>query len=414
MAAMNLNRLFARYAASYRNSAARRFFTWWTAELSSFLPALAREWFLERRDQLLIQRVEAGWALRRSDAPEVVETIAADAAPEEMRALAERMQKSGENLADLVTLLPRGEMLERHLTLPMAAEENLAQVIGFELDRQTPFRVDQVRYDFRIARRDAAAKLLHVEVLLAPRGKADALVQPLTVAGLSLHALDGDNGNNGRLGFNLLPVEARATRVNSTLRLNLILGAVCLILLGLVMQQSLTARESALEALQVAVDKVKIDARQTAKLGSTLKEAVEGANFLASHKKEHAVAIDIVRELTQKLPKHTSLVRLSINRGEVQIQGNSQEAASLIAILQQSVTIQSPALQGAITPDARTQKEQFLIQARARVPEKVEAAEVAGQVDAAGKEESGTTSLKKVDSKATRRKESVDATATQR
>jgi general secretion pathway protein L len=341
------------------------------------LPARVREWFVERRDQLLIRRVESGWTLQRSDIPESIEMIAADAAPEELRTLAERMQKSGEHIADMVCVLPRTEVLDRRLILPMAAEENLAQVIAFELDRQTPFRADQVRFDFRIVKRDPVAKLLHVEVLLAPRTKADALVAPLTAAGLSLHALDGDGANNttggsGRLGFNLLPSDVRATRANSALRLNMILGGVCVVLLWFVMQQSLTARASALEALQAQVDKVQIDARQTAKLGTTLKEAVEGANFLASHKQEHAVAIDIVRELTQKLPKHTSLVRLSINRGEVQIQGNSDEAASLIAILQQSLTIEGPALQGAITPDARTQKEQFLIQARARVAVKVE------------------------------------------
>ena len=45
----------------------------------------------------------------------------------------------------------------------MAAEENLTQVIAFELDRQTPFRADQVRYDFRIVKRDPVAKLLHVD-----------------------------------------------------------------------------------------------------------------------------------------------------------------------------------------------------------------------------------------------------------
>lgn len=373
MAAMNINRWFARYAANYRNSAARRFFSWWGRELASFLPARAREWFLERHDQVLIQRVDEGWALRRSDAPDVIETAVTDAAGEELKALAERMQKSGENIADLVTLLPRREILDRRLTLPMAAEENLAQVIAFELDRQTPFRADQVRYDFRITARDPAAKLLHVEVLLAPRAKADALVAPLTAAGLSLHALDGDDGRGARLGFNLLPIEARAARANSALRLNLMLAGICIVLIGVVMQQSLTARTSALDALQAQVDKVQAEARQTSKLGTTLKEAVEGANFLASHKKEHAVAIDIMRELTQKLPMHTSLVRLSINRGEVQIQGNSDEAASLIAILQKSITIESPALQGAITPDARTQKEQFLIQARARIAQKAEA-----------------------------------------
>lgn len=381
MAAMNLNRWFARYAASYRNSAVRRFLTWWGTELASFLPLRVREWFVERRDELVIRRADASWTLQRSDRPEVVEIIAPDAAPEELRASAERMQRSGESIADLVALLPRGEMLERHLSLPMAAEENLAQVIGFELDRQTPFRADQVRYDFRVSRRDAVAKLLHVDVLLAPRARADALMAPLTAAGLPMHALDGESRQGGRLGFNLLPIDARATRADSAFRLNLILAGICLLLLGVIMQQSLTARAAALDRLQAEVDKVQVEAKQTGKLGSTLKEAVDGANFLASRKSEHAVAIDILRELTEKLPKHTSLVRLSINRGEVQIQGNSDEAASLIAILQQSKTIQGPALQGAITPDARTQKEQFLIQARARLKSK-EAVEAKEGADA--------------------------------
>lgn len=366
MAAMTLDRWVARVTATYRNSAARRFFSWWGAQLMSFLPRRMGEWFVERRDQVLLVRAEAGWDLRRDDASGRSEHVADDAAPEELRVVAERLQRSGESVADMVCLLSRGDFLERRLVLPMAAEENLGQVIAFELDRQTPFRADQVRYDFRIVRRDAAAKLLHVDVVLAPRLRADAVVAPLAAASLPLNALDGIDGAGKRLGFNLLPLEARAATRNTAMRLNLIIAGICLLLLATVMHQSVVARGLALESLQGVVDKVRVQAKQTAKLGDQLKEAVDGANFLASRKKDHPVAIDIVRELTDKLPDHTSLVRLSINRGEVQIQGNSDEAASLIAILQPSTTIQGPALQGAITPDARTQKEQFLIQATAR------------------------------------------------
>ncbi len=369
MAAMNFNRWVARSAATYRNSAARRFLAWWGGELATFLPVRVREWFVERRDEVLLCRDESEWQLRRSDAPDRIETIAIEAEPEELRALTERMQRSGESMADVFSLLPRGDFLERRLSLPMAAEENLAQVIAFELDRQTPFRADQVRSDFRIARRDTAAKLLHVDVLLSPRTRADALVAPLAAAGVPLHGLDGRDANGDRLGFNLLPPEARAQRMNSALRLNLILGAVCLVLLVTVMQRSVAGRAEALEALQSEVDAVTVEARQTAKLSEALDEAVEGANFLASRKQEHPLTLNILRELTDRLPKHTALVRLSVNRGEIQIQGNSDEAASLIAILQPSTTLQGPALQGAITPDARTRKEQFLIQARARAAE---------------------------------------------
>lgn len=367
MAAMNSNRWVARLASSYRNSAVRRFLVWWGQQLASFLPVRLREWFVERRDQLLVQRQEAHWMLRRSDAIDAVELLPIESDAETLRDRVSRLRRSGETLADLVYLLPSHDVLQRRLSLPMAAEENLAQVIAFELDRQTPFRADQVRYDYRVVRRDVAAKLLQVDVLLAPKSTADSAIVPLTSADLATHAIDGDDGSGMRLGFNLMPLETRAARDHSALRLNLILGAVCLVLLGLVMHQSVVARTAALEALQADVTSIQVEAKQTAALGTTLKEAVEGANFLASRKKEHTVAIDILKEVTEKLPKHTSLVRMSINDGKVDIQGVSQEAASLISILQKSKTIEAPALQGAITQDARTQKEQFLIQARARV-----------------------------------------------
>ncbi|MBK7144165.1 MAG: PilN domain-containing protein [Xanthomonadales bacterium] len=88
--------------------------------------------------------------------------------------------------------------------------------------------------------------------------------------------------------------------------------------------------------------------------------------FPQRKKQSHPVTIDLIRDLTERLPENTALQRLSINRGEVQIQGVSSEASALITILQKSALIEGPALQGAITPDQRTQKEQFMIQARAR------------------------------------------------
>ena len=133
------------------------------------------------------------------------------------------------------------------------------------------------------------------------------------------------------------------------------------------MSTSIRNRERALEDLQAEVDGIKVEARRVGALEKELAEAVSGANFLTEMKQTHPVAIDLVRDLTERLPENTALQRLSVNRGEVQIQGVSAEASALITILQKSTLIEGPALQGAITPDQRTQKEQFMIQARARV-----------------------------------------------
>ena len=133
------------------------------------------------------------------------------------------------------------------------------------------------------------------------------------------------------------------------------------------MSTSIRNRERALEDLQAEVDGIKVEARRVGALEKELAEAVSGANFLTEMKQTHPVAIDLVRDLTERLPENTALQRLSVNRGEVQIQGVSAEASALITILQKSTLIEGPALQGAITPDQLTQKEQFMIQARARV-----------------------------------------------
>src|SRR6185295_2369308 len=49
------------------------------------------------------------------------------------------------------------------VTLPAATEENLAQVLGFEMDRLTPFKSDEVYFDQRVVSRDAADGQITVE-----------------------------------------------------------------------------------------------------------------------------------------------------------------------------------------------------------------------------------------------------------
>ena len=54
--------------------------------------------------------------------------------------------------------IPASAVLRRTLALPSAVEENLRQAIGYELDRLTPFKADELYYDAVIASRDAVAR----------------------------------------------------------------------------------------------------------------------------------------------------------------------------------------------------------------------------------------------------------------
>jgi general secretion pathway protein L len=410
MADSVLSRQLSRVRIAYGTSGLRRFLEWWGAELVALLPARVRAWLAERRDEVCVRLEDGALLLSRRHRGVAGEAqrveLAQDAA--EITRETRAVLAGGEEQPDVVYCLAPGRLLRRTLTLPAAAEENLLQVLGFEMDRQTPFTAAQVYYDARVLARDTATKQLQVELALVPRAAVEPDLATLANAGLALDAVDGSDAGGTRLGFNLLPAERRARRADVWLRLDLALAAGVLALLGFVMAQSVANHEQSVERLRAETARVQKEANAVSKLRNQLRDAIEGANFLVRKKRARPPVIDLVLDVTRILPSDTWLQRLSVTGEQVQLQGQAREAAGLIPILQRSPLLEGPALQGAITPDARTNKEQFLIQAKLRAPQAptdtpaataagaapgaaagADGDAAAGQVDAAAAEKTG-------------------------
>jgi general secretion pathway protein L len=111
-----------------------------------------------------------------------------------------------------VMVLPcsRSLCVGRIATLPLAALENLRQVCAFELDRQTPFKLDQVYFDSRVIRRDVATKQANVELVVLTRAVLDTAVQSLGPLATRLNSVDVLDERGALVGINLLPEERRA------------------------------------------------------------------------------------------------------------------------------------------------------------------------------------------------------------
>ena len=78
--------------------------------------------------------------------------------------------------APVVLRLPQAALLEREVVLPLAAERDPEAVLGFEMDRLTPFRAADVVWQASGFRRDRARQLLSLRLSLLPRSLfADAL-----------------------------------------------------------------------------------------------------------------------------------------------------------------------------------------------------------------------------------------------
>ena len=357
----------AKWTARYRRSPLPAFLAWWKAELVGLLPPRWQAWFQDRRetwlatidgDELRFQREGAAEQFARFDLRQQAEILRTE--------LLQLLGHGPNPDRRLILAAPPAAVLLRSLQFPPAVEENLRQVLSFEMDRQTPFKADQVYFDYHVESL-GAGRQLRVDLALAPRPAIDALTERAKALGLALDGVDvprSDPSGLRRRGFNLLPEAARVRRSNPQLRLNLILAAAAVLLVVMAMQQSVANREQALEALRANVEVARTEAREVNALRNRLDTAVNGAGYLTEKKTQTPSVFRVLGDLSERLPDDTWLERLTFREGGLEVAGQSSESTKLIALLQESRTLGNPAFMGQISPDARTRKERFTLSAR--------------------------------------------------
>lgn len=373
-AMQSLRPLAERMRRGWRGSPLPGFLQWWGGELRELLPVRWRGWFGSGADWHLLQHSGAQWTLRRSGQREPLASWseADDAAAGDMHAapaaLAAALRGVDPEDRRLALLLPQAAVLRRPLTLPLAARDNLLQVVGFEMDRQTPFSVAQVYYAVRELDTPAGPGRFNAELVAVTRGTVDPLLDRLREQGVSIDAVDLAQAD-GRLGINLLPPEQTPRHVRPRRRLNLMLAAACVLLLGLLLGIWLHNRQAALDHMQADVESMRGDAQRVASLRQQLQDNAGAAGFLAQRKKNTISMLSLLQEVTTRLPATTWLERLSVdNTGQIGFQGQSQQAAKLLDALKDSRLITDASFQGSIQPDPTTGKERFYLTARVNQP----------------------------------------------
>lgn len=361
-----LDRQLARLRTRLAKTPLPRFFSWWGAELLACLPPRTRRFFNGNSEALLLEPAGDTILVLREREKTVSEfgRIAATATAEEQtgefRAIRARIENPG---LRIILCVPESSVLTRSLTLPAAAEDNLRQVLTFEMDRQTPFKADQVYFDSRIVAHDLVARNLRVELTVLPRSVLDSQLGVVAGGAVEFAGVDvrGAGAAGARRGVNLLPVERRARHRDMRLPLNLGLAALIVILLVFNMSESLHNREIAVETMQAEVEKAASAAREVLALKKTLQDSINGANFLAEKKRNGPLLIALLDDLAYRLDDDTYLERLSFENNQIQLQGQAKNAAGLISVLTASPFLANPKIEGQIQPDPRTGKDRFTI-----------------------------------------------------
>ena len=336
------------------------FFTWWRQALVSWLPARWRVLLGLAQDRLLLTRQGDEVQLRWQNASGLHEVTRLPLPLQE-----DELEKVlGNRLAALPRwlVLPPAMVLRRGMLLPAAAAERLRDVVGFEVDRQTPFSAAAVRFDARLLKRREDGQL-EVELVAVPRPAFEESLSGLGGLAGALVGVDAMDANGSPLGVNLLPADQRRNRSNPMRTWNLVLAAVALAALAAAAWQVLDNRREAAEAFTAQVDARAAEARKVALQRDRLRDIVDGAKFLDDTRASRPTTVEVIDEVSRRLPDNTYLEKLAIEGDRLLLIGLSPEASALVGRMEGSKLWKSPALSGALQPDPRTRRDRFSLTA---------------------------------------------------
>ncbi len=339
----------------------REFFRWWQSELIALVPERLREitrlerqrWILELRGE----KIHAFCPDKHEDLPALGYLFSLDE-DSEQRALALRELKDRDpERSELILRLPPQQTLSKVLTLPLAAEENLRQVLGFEMDQQTPFNAEQVYYDFQVLKKNPAAQQLSVHLTLVPRRFLDGILERLNALGIEFDTVDVAGASSASI--NLLPPERRRPRKPTLQRLNLALAGFACLLLIATLALPLWRKAELEEQLQAEIATVQKEAQSVSTLRKQLDELTQQAHFLAEAKATSPVLIQVLDELTRLLPDGTWLYQLELNGKEVLMQGESPASSTILGLIEASPLFRNVTYRSPVTQNRATGGERF-------------------------------------------------------
>ncbi|GGF23630.1 type II secretion system protein L [Aliidongia dinghuensis] len=341
------------------------FFSWWGEQLRSLLPAnLAAAMPLDHDAVLLTldangEPAAVEVALRKRGQTSRLGRFTLDGPG--LRALKQAAALPGRPPTIALGLDP-AFLLEKQLTLPLAAERELVRVLGFEMDRETPFSVDEVYWDAAVLERDRRQNRLAVRLSLVPRAPLADLMRDLAAAEIAPTMLaprlpDGtvrwialDHSGVGNRGWRGRAVPAMAVAA----------AVLALVAIGVPFtRQILVLREvdARIATLQPAVD-------EAAKLRRQITGG--GGEAIAAERAKFANPIKVLAAATEALPDDTHLTDLSLKNRKLSLIGQSAAAARLLGQLAADPGFKDPAFAAPVTKLEANRQEIFSITTEVR------------------------------------------------
>lgn len=321
------------------------FLDWWREGLYACLPPPVRRRFDPLATPLVlhVEGREARFYQQMEDSRRELGQFSVD----ELRADPRLLGAARQGGRSLVLRIPRNWLLIKKVHFPLAVRENLPRVIGFEMDRLTPFSADQVFYDHRGLGVNQASGELSVELAVLPRKRVAEWLQALAGAGLRPAIIDAEGLWRKA---NLLSPEERPRAGRGQSLLNMALTGTVTLLLAAALLIPLWQKR----AIAIDLNERMLRAKNQAQVVMAIREKLDQSNELLAlvpqKRTERLPVVEVLREATELFPDHTWIQQMELRENRLELRGMSNQATALIRLLEDSPVFEkagfrSPVLQ---------------------------------------------------------------------
>ncbi len=335
---------------------------WWLEGLGMLVPTRLKNLFnpLKKRiliqlqnDQLAVIWPHKGESKSQSDLYHL--QIAS-----ERKDLSRLLTKHNQDNYDLVLCLPAKKGLKNTIKLPFNAESDLASILEFEIERQTPFTRDQVYSGYQLIDKNKSENILNVELNVIPKKYLDPQLSELQKVGIAPQMVELFT-NETSSGINVLPELAPETKHKGTQRINHLLLLLATVLFAITIILPFRGVDQAIKQTDSAMKEAQAGATEVNELQAKWRDSQEKQNVVNKKIESHRSVTVILEELTRLLPDDTWLTRFHMNKETIRLQGESTTASNLISIIEKSDHFSGTRFQSPVTSNTATGNDRFQI-----------------------------------------------------
>jgi len=266
----------------------------------------------------------------------------------------------------VVLRLPQRLVSRQQLELPIAAQADLEEAVGYDLDRRTPFSREHAVFAARLIRLEPARKRLIAEVVVTPRATLDRALQAARALGLEPNRVDAADETGDAASGDLLRVApSRANRRGrerdwAAWGLGLIAASLVAALVWLPISAA-QRRATDLAARFEAAKRANIAA---VRLQHQIDELAQEDRYLLDKKRAAPNPLQLLLDTTRVTPDTAWLTEWDMTGEEVRLTGSAVSASGLVDALEHSQIFTGTAFLSPVTrqPDGR---ERFSVSAHA-------------------------------------------------